>query len=699
MATDSENKESKVIQNDSQDLSPKITTFERQKDIIVKALTNAKSNGGVFLNATGKTAPSLYPSGKTMTPFNSVIFAMHSDDGGYKTNSYTTFSDTKKRSESVQSKQKGVPYNWTSWNEYVHKEYPESVIDKDTYKTLTEEQQKQYKAIPKKETMILFNLDQTNQQYVHKEDYQTEVTKNGNNETRAHENNEDKNLRMAVNQLILNVRDNMSPIRKDGSGLAFYDARKDVIHIPAQNAYGSYPDYVGDLARQMVTATGHQLRLGRIGMDMQSGKNLTDTMKAREMLITELAAGAKSLQYGMPARLSPHTLENVDMLISYLEEKPERVESVERDVDQAIAMITKAERGEKIELRPTSREIAEWQKDIPTEGVPENFDSVNLLKDDDKLWTLYVKPENEKGIAVHPDPEEVTMFFNLIRNNASENTADFRQKLGQKYYAEVRNNPLLNVDLFASKATAEQLSHIDSANIFKTKATEDKESKILCVASIDGKKQQAKEVSNDQWQRMWLAPDMKDFKIKLAGTLYHDVLSKKRNENKAQVQTKTEAPIKAQSEQEKQKAKAKESESKPEQKTEQKQEQKTRISPILKQFLDLKSQHPDALLLFRAGDFYETYMDDAKKASNILGITLTKSSKQKDTEGKPLAMAGFPYHALDSYLPKLIRNGCRVAICDQIENPRQNTVQNNTEKQASEESQEKEEKQSHGFHR
>ena len=95
------------------------------------------------------------------------------------------------------------------------------------------------------------------------------------------------------------------------------------------------------------------------------------------------------------------------------------------------------------------------------------------------------------------------------------------------------------------------------------------------------------------------------------------------------------------------------------------------LSPIMKQFLDLKSKHPDALLLFRTGDFYETYQQDAEKASKILGITLTKSTKQKGPDGNAVKMAGFPYHALDTYLPKLIRAGERVAICDQLEAPKQ----------------------------
>ena len=100
---------------------------------------------------------------------------------------------------------------------------------------------------------------------------------------------------------------------------------------------------------------------------------------------------------------------------------------------------------------------------------------------------------------------------------------------------------------------------------------------------------------------------------------------------------------------------------------------KAAVSPLVQQYLDLKKKHPDAILLFRCGDFYETYKDDAVKASKILGITLTKSNGRKDDEGKPLAMAGFPYHALDTYLPKLIRAGERVAICDQLEMPKQTT--------------------------
>ena len=94
------------------------------------------------------------------------------------------------------------------------------------------------------------------------------------------------------------------------------------------------------------------------------------------------------------------------------------------------------------------------------------------------------------------------------------------------------------------------------------------------------------------------------------------------------------------------------------------------LTPMMKQFYDLKAKHPEALLLFRCGDFYETYADDAVIAAEILGITLTHRNNGKSGATQSITMAGFPYHALDTYLPKLVRAGKRVAICDQLEDPK-----------------------------
>ena len=96
-------------------------------------------------------------------------------------------------------------------------------------------------------------------------------------------------------------------------------------------------------------------------------------------------------------------------------------------------------------------------------------------------------------------------------------------------------------------------------------------------------------------------------------------------------------------------------------------QKKIRETPLTKQYNEIKVKYPDALLLFRVGDFYETFGEDAIKASNILGIVLTKRSNGAASN---VELAGFPHHSLDTYLPKLVNAGCRVAVCDQLEDPK-----------------------------
>ncbi len=88
-------------------------------------------------------------------------------------------------------------------------------------------------------------------------------------------------------------------------------------------------------------------------------------------------------------------------------------------------------------------------------------------------------------------------------------------------------------------------------------------------------------------------------------------------------------------------------------------------TPLLRQYEEMKRKHPDAVLLFRVGDFYESFHDDAVALSEILGVTLTRRANGRE----PIALAGFPHHALDTYLPKLVRAGKRVAICEEIHSP------------------------------
>ncbi|HQB23945.1 MAG TPA: DNA mismatch repair protein MutS, partial [Bacteroidales bacterium] len=91
-------------------------------------------------------------------------------------------------------------------------------------------------------------------------------------------------------------------------------------------------------------------------------------------------------------------------------------------------------------------------------------------------------------------------------------------------------------------------------------------------------------------------------------------------------------------------------------------------TPLMKQYFAIKAEHPDALLLFRVGDFYETFGEDAIQASKALGIVLTKRA---NGAASSVELAGFPHHAMDTYLPKLVRAGYKVAVCDQLEDPKQ----------------------------
>src|SRR3569623_3080298 len=92
-----------------------------------------------------------------------------------------------------------------------------------------------------------------------------------------------------------------------------------------------------------------------------------------------------------------------------------------------------------------------------------------------------------------------------------------------------------------------------------------------------------------------------------------------------------------------------------------------KLTPMMQSYLEVKREHPDAILLFRMGDFYELFYEDAQTAARVLGLTLTSRDKGS---ANPVPMAGFPYHALDNYLRKLIQAGYRVSVCEQVEDPK-----------------------------
>lgn len=869
----------------SKDKSPQEkAAVEREKELLSGALNGAAISGGYWLNASGRMAPRFYPKGPEVSPFNALILGMHADRGGYKTARYFSFNEAKKHGEAVLQGEKGVPFHWYKWEKYVNRNDPSDTMSREDYLQLDKEERKQYKGVRNREIRILFNVDQTTLPDSIPETYRALLENHGGINDRGNLKAEERQLRNAVNHFVAQIKENLVPIRKDGTGTPRYDTAKDAVYMPDQKHFFSYPDYVQELVRQVASATGHRQRLAREGMVMQGGKAPSEDAVKYERLVAELAAGVKMMDFGLPAKMSAESLPLVEYWTQELQENPTLLEAIETDVNNAVEVMRKAERGEKIEyatlldhkrtteLRekqkpqvdsresailidiirkggmgvdsrnfaspaekqaflekfnlgfydkkveeallkvhdedPEVMEIAfteavhygtqmaesckeympaEWNtkgsytvsdslKGIPDRSTKEmvivrdkqtgivdvvlpagalegghvafpdgdkrpycltpdevmnvqersergakavtnnlpgfsktridsalraqgatfvrffnkdgllgfrpddsyfegkevttaklegkelrtlsyidvseavenatsvQFDRIQMLRDDDGRWALYLKPQGETSFSVYPDKEDVNRFFTTIKQGQQEASAEVRHDLANKYYALAQNRPELKVDLFAGPAENADLSKIKRVNIFRTK-----DERILCAPVIDGiEKVQPRLVTPQQWQRMWAAEDMAEYKTCLAAKLFADVLQ--------------QANAQAQSQ-------------------ESHQGEQTRIAfdanakgqpftpAMQEQYDQLKGKHPDAVLLFRTGDNYVAYKEDAQTASRILGLDVVHGDKAD--------IVSFPFGDLDTHLPKLIRAGQRVAICDQLENHKQAVSQEN----------------------
>lgn len=777
---------------------------ERQVSLITEALSKAADNKGVWLNEQGKQYPRFYPKGAAVSPFNALMMGLNSDKNGYATNLYTLFSEAKKRNEAVMAHERGVPFNWYAWNKYVNRHNPEDIISRKDYQELSATDQTQYKGIHNREIRVLFNIDQTMLPLKDKEKYEEVVKENV-------VANEGKALRSQVNDFIQKMKDNLMAVRKDGSGVAHYDTEKDAVYMPKQENFEQYSDYVQEMLRQVVSATGHQQRLAREGMVMKNGIAPSEDAVKQEKLVVELASGIKMMEMGMPAKISKENMGLVDYWNRELKENPCLIDAIESDVNNALDVIRKAERGEKVEYSSSKNEqqtnemqsqtpkhyfvadeiakqpdseqkfvvivrdkenktadvvlpagasldvnnevsgmskqriehalqkegletvkfynpdgalgyrhddsyfagkditvarLKNWKlEDISKIDVSDaveqskqvGFDRIQMVQDDNKRWAMYIKPEGQKPFSIYPDKADLNRFFTTLKQ--AQGTMDsLRVELAQKYYAMAAVKPDLKIDLFGSGQHNEMdLNRIQKVNVFKAK-----NDVILCAATIEGEeKLTPRVVSPGQWQRMWIAEDKNEYKKHLAATLFADILQKgQTQEQTASEKQGEETEVKQETqlstnkhEEENKQASSEEKKDIREEKeatvqrdnnvtvekkeeTKGKQKEETKDSPIMKQWKELKAKHPDALLLFRVGDFYEMYEQDAKRGAEVLGITLTK----RNTQAGPY-MAGFPHHALDTYLPKLIRAGERVAICDQLEAPKQKQEEQNTEEQ------------------
>lgn len=730
---------------------------EKQVALLSTALREASNAGGHWLNAPGKRFPRLYPQGVSASPFNALFMALHSDKNGCKTNLFTLYSDAKIRGAAVREHEQGVPFLFYNWNKYVHRNNPEEVISRDAYLKVDEDQQKHYKGVHNREIRTLFNIDQTTLPHVDKEGYEAAVKQDGNVGERGYTEADNRLLRIHFNDFLLKMRDNLVPIRSDGSGVPHYETDKDAVYMPRQKEFGHYHDYVQEALRQIVSATGHQQRLAREGMVMNNGVPPSEDAVKQERLVVELASGIKMLELGLPARLSDTSLETVEYWCRELKENLCLMDALESDVNNALEVIGKAERGKKIEYATlrNRQETSTMQEQIPKhyfvaneirqhpdkeakrivlvidqqaktadvilpagasaevdneipgmnkgriarvlekEGIEQvrfyntdgalgyrpddsyfaeklitlarlknwtmeklstldvdaavrranevGFDQVQMIQDDKKRWALYLKPEHKNGYSIYPDKEDVNRFFSTLKQ-AMDNIDKVRMELAHKYYALAEIKPDLKVDLFGGETPEIDLNRIQRVSVFKTK-----QDGIQCAVTIDGQKMQPRSVTPQQWQRMWVAEDRDNYKRCLGATLFADVLRKGQ-------------PLDEHAgEQQQRETVERQSESVAQERTEDENDEK--LSPQRQLWDKLKEKHPDALQLIRVGDAYRLYNEDAARGAEILGLALNEDTGIRE-KGFTVS-AEFQQGQLDSYLPKLVRAGERVAISEQ----------------------------------
>ena len=602
--------------------------------MLSEALNGASNANGYWLNASGKGYPKFHPRGVSVSPFNALFMALHSDKNGCGSNLFIHYNEAKAMGMSVREHERGVPFLFYNWNRYVNRNNPEEIISRTAYLGLDEQDRKHYKGVHNREVRTLFNIDQTTLQDVDRPSYEAALRQYGGVAERGYTEADNRKLHIRFNDFLLKMKDSLVPVRYDGSGMPHYETDKDAVYMPRQRNFDHYHDYIQETLRQIVSATGHQQRLAREGMVMKNGMAPSEDALKQERLIVEVASGIKMLELGLPARLSEESLKTVEYWNRELQENPLMMAAIESDVNNALEVMRKAERGEKIEYatirnrRQTSDMRAELPKhhaiadeiarhpdkdkktiivvrdnaaktadvvlpagastevdnEVPgmnksrieralrKEGFEQikffnpdgalgfrpddsyfsgkevslarlknweiqelstldvapavkqacevSFDQVQMIQDDKNRWALYIKPENGSGYSVYPDKEDVNRFFSTLKQ-AMNNIDKVRMELAHKYYALAETKPDLKVDLFSCGEKDIDMSRIQRVSVFKTK-----QDGILCAATIDGRRPEPRSVTQQQWQRMWLAEDRDDYKLNLAAALFADVLRK-----------------------------------------------------------------------------------------------------------------------------------------------------------------------------
>lgn len=669
--------------------------LQKFSDMLIARMEQMKESKWKKGWTDGRTAQFGLPQnlvGRPYTGSNAFLCQIHTTMEHYRMPVYLTIKQIRDAGAMIKKGEHSIPI--FKWDLRIKDKDGKKLSESD-YRNMTKEEQAECTVRPYLKVYNEWNIDQTNLEEVNKEKYDT-ILKRFKSEPIKDE------VGMYKNEAFDNLLKEQSwvcPIEYEKfNESAFYSPKRDQIVVPSkkqfnisntpEDVFKDGMEFYGTTIHEMAHSTGHESRLGRDGIVKidQFGSD----QYAKEELVAELTSALIGNAMGFDSRIRENNIAYLQNWIGSLKKDPKFLKSVMSDVNKSSKMVLehideqRRKLGEKAlldgsldgeEEKNKNEQQLEELKEEEAEKKASSIVKEEVHKEHHKQEAEKDKQEKDKANQAAAEEKKEQQEKKEESKEASEATAKAlthaallvgalsaaKQNEGiwmnksQKGNAEfinthtpitAYNNIMMNLNSDANKYKTNVYTYYNPAKENHMPVKQNEKGMEFHWTSWGYQNAMDKDevITSKQFDK--LPDDEKSFYTKHATRVMQNIYNVEQttmnaNNHDAYVELlKTKGAQLSQNE----------------------KEQKGKYSSIMKQWKELKGKHPDALLLFRIGDFYEMYKQDAKRGSEVLGITLTKMNGSKDFH-----LAGFPHQALDTYLPKLIRAGERVAICDQLE--------------------------------
>lgn len=617
--------------------------LQKFSDMLIARMEQMKESKWKKGWTDGRTAQFGLPQnlvGRPYTGSNAFLCQIHTTMEHYRMPVYLTIKQIRDAGAMIKKGEHSIPI--FKWDLRIKDKDGKKLSESD-YRNMTKEEQAECTVRPYLKVYNEWNIDQTNLEEVNKEKYDT-ILKRFKSEPIKDE------VGMYKNEAFDNLLKEQAwvcPIEYEKfNESAFYSPKRDQIVVPSkkqfnisntpEDVFKDGMEFYGTTIHEMAHSTGHESRLGRDGIVKidQFGSD----QYAKEELVAELTSALIGNAMGFDSRIRENNIAYLQNWIGSLKKDPKFLKSVMSDVNKSSKMVLE--------------HIDEQRRKLGEKALLDG----SLDGEEEKNKKEQQEKKEESKEASEATAKALTHAALLVGalSAAKQNEGIWMNK-SQKGNAEfinthtpitAYNNIMMNLNSDANKYKTNVYTYYNPAKENNMPVKQNEKGMEFHWTSWGYQNAMDKDevITSKQFDK--LPDDEKSFYTKHATRVVQNIYNVEQttmnaNNHDAYVELlKTKGSQLSQNE----------------------KEQKGKYSSIMKQWKELKGKHPDALLLFRIGDFYEMYKQDAKRGSEVLGITLTKMNGSKDFH-----LAGFPHQALDTYLPKLIRAGERVAICDQLE--------------------------------